>query len=194
MRQFLAQDDTPRPYRATRRLEAQNGSRIGWLEAATEYSPASGFRYQIISEGGSSYIRTKVLKAVLDGEQEAIALGEATRSALGRANYTFQPNGVDADGLANVLLVPRRKEHVLLSGVMFLQPEGQLVRLQGRLAKSPSFWVKQVDIVRTYARIEGAVVPIALESRAQVRMLGPATLYMTYHYTEIDGRTVRSIP
>ena len=46
IRQFLAQDDTQRPYRAMRRLEAENGTRAGWLEAATEYrlKPAFGIR------------------------------------------------------------------------------------------------------------------------------------------------------
>jgi hypothetical protein len=65
------------------------------------------------------------------------------------------------------------------------------VRLQGQLAKSPSFWIKNVGIVRTYDRIAGVVVPIALTSTAQVRMLGAATLRMTYIYSEIDGRAVR---
>ena len=46
IQQFLAQDDTQRPYRAVRRLEAQNGSRKGWIEAITEYSPGTGFRYR----------------------------------------------------------------------------------------------------------------------------------------------------
>src|SRR5687767_6769778 len=80
--QFLAQDDTQRSYRALRRLEAQNGSRTGWLEALTEYSPETGFRYEITAEGGSAQIRNKVLKAVLDGEHEVIAHGETARSAL----------------------------------------------------------------------------------------------------------------
>ena len=74
---------------------------------------------------------------------------------------------------------------------MFLRPtDGELVRVQGRLAKSPSFWVKSVDIVRSYDRIEGAVMPVALETTAQVRMFGAATLRMTYDYSEIDGRPV----
>jgi hypothetical protein len=67
-----------------------------------------------------------------------------------------------------------------------------LVRLEGRLAKSPSFWIKNVDIVRTYARIHGVIVPVALESTAQVRFHGDARLRMTYVYMEIDGRPVRS--
>jgi hypothetical protein len=132
-----------------------------------------------------------VLKAVLDGERDMIALGEAARSTLARTNYTFQPNGIDAEGFANVLLTPRRKERSLISGVMFLRPdEAELVRLEGRLARNPSFWVKDVDIVRTYDRIGTVVVPVAVESKAHVRFLGAATFSMTYDYTEIDGRRV----
>ena len=194
-KQFLARGDTHPPYRAVRRLEAENGARTGWLEATTEYSPETGFRYTITAEGGSGYIRSKVLKAMLDGERDVIARGVAERSSLVPSNYTFQANGIDPDGLANVLLSPRRKEGVLVSGMMALNAtDGALVRLEGRLAKSPSFWVKNVDIVRTYERVEGAVVPVALETKAQVRFLGEATLRMTYVYSEIDGRAVAPTP
>jgi hypothetical protein len=193
IQQFLAQDDTQRAYRAVRRLEAQNGSRKGWIEAITAYSPGTGFRYEITAEGGSGYIRAKVLKAVLDGEREVIAKGETARSSLDRSNYRFTANGIDSDGLANVLLSPRRNERVLVSGMMALNAaDGALVRLQGRLARSPSFWVKNVDIVRTYQRIDGHVVPVALQTTAQVRFLGEATLRMTYAYSEIDGRRLAS--
>jgi hypothetical protein len=193
IQQFLAQDDTQPAYRATRRLEAANGDRGGWLEAITEYSPDGGFRYEITAEGGSGYIRSRVLRAVLDGERDVIAQGEAARSSLVTANYSFQANGIGEDGLANVLLSPRRKERVLVSGRMFLQPDdGRLVRLQGQLAKSPSFWVKNVEIVRTYDRIGGVVVPVALQSNAQLRLLGAATLRMTYLYSYINGHPVGS--
>ena len=188
IKRFLAQDDTQPTYRAIRHLEAENGSRKGWIEAVTEYSAQTGFRYEITAEGGSGYIRSRVLRAVLDGEREVIAQGEAARSSLDLTNYRFQPNGVDADGLANVLLSPRRKERVLVSGMMVLNAtDGALVRLQGRLAQSPSFWVKDVDIVRSYQRIDGKVVPVALVTKAQVRFLGEATLRMTYVYSDIDG-------
>ena len=100
---------------------------------------------------------------------------------------------MDAEGLANILLSPRRRERVLVSGTMFLQPsDGDLVRVQGRLAKSPSFWVKNVDVIRSYERIAGAIVPVALESSAEVRLLGQAKLRMTYVYSEIDGHPVAS--
>ena len=74
---------------------------------------------------------------------------------------------------------------------MFLQPaDGRLVRLEGRLAKSPSFWAKNVDIVRRYQCIHGAVVPVELNSTAQLRFLGGATFRMTYAYSQINGQPV----
>ena len=78
-------------------------------------------------------------------------------------------------------------------------PDGYLIEvgqatglLEGRLAKSPSFWLKTVDIIQKYERVHGVVVPVALESRAQLRVFGSATLRMTYEYSEIEGRQVTS--
>jgi hypothetical protein len=191
MRQFVAKGDAQHPYKAKRRLEARNGGNVGWLEVATDYAPATGFRYTVTGEGGSERVRNRVLRAVLDGERELVAKGEMARSTLAPCNYEFQAAGVDADGLAKVLLSPKRKERVLIDGALFLRPvDGEPVRVQGRLAKSPSFWIKSVDVIRTYDRIGGTVMPVALESKAQVRILGEATLKVTYTYSEIDGKPV----
>jgi len=106
IKQFLAQDDAQPAYRAVRRLEAVSGSRTGWMEAITEYSRSTGFRYEVTGEGGSALIRSRVLRALLEGEQDVIARNETARSSLDPSNYRFTPNGIDRDGLANVLLSP----------------------------------------------------------------------------------------
>ena len=191
IRQFLAQDDAQPAYRAERRLEAESGSRRGWMQATTYYSPPAGFRYEVTAEGGSGFIRNRVLRAVLDGEREVIEKGETSRSSIALDNYSFQVNGVDDNGLVTVLLTPRRQERVLVAGSMTLRPrEGDLVCLRGRLAKNPSFWTKNVDIVRHYKRIAGAILPVELESKAQLRPFGTAALHMTYRYLEINGRPI----
>lgn len=192
IRRFLEQDDTQHPYRATRRLEATNGGRSGWLDVLTEYTREAGFRYQVTDEAGSGTI-TKALRAVLGAERDMIAKGQLARSSIDLANYTFEPDGIDEEGLANILLSPRRKERELVAGRMFLAPdEGRLVRLQGQLAKNPSFWITNVEVLWSYDSINGAIVPVSLMSNAQVRFLGPATMQMTYHYSEIDGRAAIS--
>ena len=97
-------------------------------------------------------------------------------------------------GLANVLLSPRRKGLCWSPERCFCShSEGNLVRLEGRLAKSPSFWVKNVDVVRKYEQIAGVVVPVALESRPRCKCsVKPRHFRMTYSYSEIAGRDVRS--
>lgn len=192
MQQFLARETEDHTYRAFRRLEAENRGRTAWLEAWTSFSPGR-FQFQISSEGGSDYIRSRVLRPFLEGERAAIERGDHARSAIATTNYRFESDGLDPSGLVRIALVPRRNEGVLVAGSLFLKPfDGELVRLEGRLVRNPSFWVKQVDIVRSYARIAGAVLPVELETRAQLRMLGPASFRMTYEYAEIDGAPVAS--
>ncbi len=60
LQRFLARaEEPPVEYRALRRLEAQNPKfkQSAWMLAWTEYDHVNGFRYQIVDEGGSGYIR-----------------------------------------------------------------------------------------------------------------------------------------
>ena len=192
MQQFLARESTDHSYRALRRLEAENRGRTAWLEAWTSFTPGEAFEY-LISVRGRITLHPFTRAACGLKAKEAIDQGEMARSALAGSNYRFESDGLDPSGLVRIALVPRRNEGVLVAGSMFLKPiVGELVRIEGRLARNPSFWVKQVDIVRSYARIAGAVLPVELATRAQLRMLGPATFRMTYEYAEIDGASVGS--
>jgi hypothetical protein len=184
---FLAQPSSSHSYRATRRLEATGSGQQGWLDARTDFTPVSGFDYEITAEGGSGFIRARVLRTLLEEERQLIARGGSSEVAISPDNYRFADEGIDQDGLARVALQPLRKERPLIVGRMFLKPaDGELVRVEGRLAKNPSFWVSRVNIVRSYERINGVLLPVLLESTAQLRLLGRSTLRMTYRYSQID--------
>jgi hypothetical protein len=192
VQRFLTSDEaSPVAYQARRRLEARNDrfNVDGWLDVCTELRPDSGFSYRVIAEGGSSLIRGRVLKNALEGEREAWTSGEIDGSALEPANYEFQATN-DTDGdLRMVVLKPRRKSRMLVDGVMFLRrPDGDLVRVEGTLARGPSFWTPRVEVIRRYQRISGVRVPVALESVAHVRMAGPSSFRMSYHYLTVNGR------
>lgn len=192
IQKFLAQPTVPHSYRATRRLEAAGSGQSGWLDARTDFTPAGGLDYEVTAEGGSGYIRSRVLRTLLEEERQLIARGDISRVALSPANYRFTEDGTDENGLARVTLQPLRKERPLIVGRLFLKPgNGDLVRVEGRLAKNPSFWVNRVNLVRSYQRINGALVPVLLESTAQLRLLGQSTLRMTYRYSQIDERPIR---
>ena len=72
--------------------------------------------------------------------------------------------------------------------------DADLVRVEGRLAKSPSFWTRRIDVVKQYARVGGLRVPIRVESTAQIRLAGTSTMSMTYVYEMINGVNVGTSP
>src|SRR4051794_19461151 len=185
LQRFLAiGDPTPAQFRALRHLEARNEKfeKSAWMDVWTEGDP-SGFRFVIIGEGGSEYIRSKVFRASLETEQKMWASGEPDRATVTPANYVFTARGEEADGLLSLTVKPRRKDVLLVDGSIFLNPDdGELVRMEGRLSKAPSFWARRVEIVRWYQRIAGFRMPTALESVAHVMIAGISTFKMTYEY------------
>src|SRR5262245_26329536 len=65
---FLARPATPHEYRASRRLEASGVGQKGWLDVDTAFSQGSGFFYEVTGEGGSGFIRSRVLHSLLEEE------------------------------------------------------------------------------------------------------------------------------
>lgn len=187
----LGVDEPLTSYRAFRRMHAKSErfDQEGWLSAWTEFDGRE-FRYQIVDERGSEYVRNKVLKAVLKREQELVAEGP-DRAALTEENYDFTEAGPHEDGMRYVLLKPKRKDVMLLEGRMVLTPDGnELVRVEGKLAKNPSFWTSLVNVIRHFAKVDGVRVPVSTESVAKVKFAGQSHLDVSYEYESINGRPV----
>jgi hypothetical protein len=131
-----------------------------------------------------------VLKAVLRREQELVADGDCGRSELTPDNYEFEDMR-QGDGEQYVTLKPKRKDVLLVDGRMVLSEDGsELLRVEGRLSKNPSFWTSLVNVIRHYARLDGVRVPIATESTAKVKFAGLSHLDVHYEYETINNRPV----
>jgi len=195
---FLAGiEKPPVAYKARRRLDASAAKlkESAWMEAITEFDPAAGFTYTIVAQGGSERIQRRVLKAVLEAERENTTDAEWRKTNLSRANYEFDFGGHAADGMLRMQLTPKRRDpRLVLGSALVTETSGNLVRIDGRLSKSPSIWVRWVDVSRSYAPIAGAMMPVAIESTADVRVAGMSTFSMTYDYKTVDGQAVSSSP
>jgi hypothetical protein len=179
-------------YRAYRRMHASNEkfNQEAWLEAWTEMDQ-NGFRYEIVSERGSEYVRNKVLRNILHREQQLIAAGEAGRAELSAENYDFEVSAAYGKGVRYVVLKPRRKDMLLVDGRMVLNQDGtELLRVEGVLSKNPSFWTSVVNVIRGFARLDGVRVPVTTESIARLKLAGLARMTVQYEYETINGRPV----
>ena len=54
--------------------------------------------------------------------------------------------------------------------------------------KSPSFWLRDVDLTYKFAHVGGHVVPVEMSSTGRVRMFGRSSFRMVYDYVSIDGQ------
>jgi hypothetical protein len=196
---FFENDDSPPlcSFSGVRHLTASNTRYkvTGWLDAQTELDPIKGFHFTVIGEGGSGLIRTRVLKKALEREAMARQERELGRAALTRANYAFGESMPDEMGLLRINIQPRRREELLVDGtILVTSPEADLVRIEGRLAKNPSFWTKRVDIVRRYERVNGVRVPVEMSSTADVLVVGHSSFTMRYDYATVNGVPVGAAP
>jgi hypothetical protein len=191
---FLRREEPPlRTYRAHRRLEARNVrfKATGWMEVVTELNADRQLTWKVIEEGGSGYIRNKVLRRVLEGEAAAVRAGDPAKAALTDANYNFFASELLDDETARIRIEPRRKDVLLVSGAILLtRGDGDLVQIEGRLSKSPSFGTRMVDVVRRYGRKNGIRVPLSVESISAVRIAGRSEFVMTYAYESINGKPI----
>lgn len=183
----------PPAYRAFRRLE---GGLVGttkqaWIEVWTEYRPGKGLTFEIANSGGYGYVRDKVLPGMLKSEQELLADGKALRAPIVAKNYTLEDGGPADAGMVRLLLHPARKSDGIVKGTALIEPDnGSVARIEGRLVKSPSFWIRDVDVTWRFTRVGDAIVPVELSSKARVRFYGRSSFRMTYDYVSIDGRPV----
>jgi len=187
-----AADEPLTQYRAYRRMHARSEkfNQEGWLEAWTDYD-ANGFRFEIVVERGTDYIRNKVLKEVLKREQQLVASGAAARADLSTVNYEFSEPDAHGPGVRYVMMKPKRKDVLLVDGRMVLSQDGsELLRVEGRLSKNPSFWTSLVNVIREYARVDGVRVPISTESIAKVKFAGTSHMEVRYEYETINGKPV----
>ena len=76
---------------------------------------------------------------------------------------------------------PRQKRVGLFKGKIYVDASnGRLLRAQGRVVKSPSFFIKKIDFVQDYATVDGFTLPAHIHSEAQTRLVGKAIVDITH--------------
>ena len=190
-RLFGRSEQPLKEYRAVRRMHAatEKGKHEAWMEAWTELKDGR-FNYGIVSERGSEAVRGKVLRAMLEREEEMVNSGNGGKGDLTAANYEFEDGGRNADGAQLVSLKPKRNDPLLVEGRAVLDDGGDLLRVEGKLSKNPSFWTSLVNIVRRYARIGGVRVPVSTETTAKVKFVGTSQMQVVIDYESINGQPV----
>lgn len=163
-------------------LSESNSSNVSSnVVAEIEYDPPDRETYVIQKRSGSSR-GEQVVRRILDHESAWVAAGPESWSGafLTRDNYTFTNLGESAiDGRSFYLLrlMPKRKQKELIAGRAWVDEHTFLIRrIEGELAKSPSWLLKKVYVQLDFSEVSGLWLQTAMAATADVRFVGSQTL------------------
>ena len=147
--------------------------------AEVDFRPPARKDYKIQKSSGSKRGQ-EVVRRVLDREVEASSKGNQGRTALNRNNYDFTYIGetiLNGQPCYLLELKPRRNEKELISGKAWVDKHLFFVRqVEGEVAKTPSWWLRQVRVKLVFADVQGTWLQTSMEAVADVRFVGSHTL------------------
>ena len=160
----------------TVRAELPDTSQKGEFELHRHYAAPRTLEFSAIHFAGDGFVKKNVITRVLQSEVDHVQKDSPALTALSPENYKFSYRGTSqiGDRLVHVFQVkPRRKGLGLFKGHIFLDAcGGSLVSAEGRLVKSPSFFLKNIDFVQEYSDVDGFTVPTHVHSEAKTRLVG----------------------
>jgi hypothetical protein len=148
--------------------------------AQVDYLPPNRKTYSIQKSVGSSR-GEEAVKRILDRESAlAASAGASSSSGITSDNYTFSDLGhTTLDGRACYLigLSPKRRQQDLIAGQAWVDESTFLIRrIEGQLAKSPSWWLKTVSVQLDFSELSGIWLQTGMVATADVRFIGKQTL------------------
>lgn len=189
----LHRDRALHAYHATRTYQVEYhgvfGTKSAKIVVGVTYLSPGKKEFVIQSETGSKLIIDKVLKKLLEAEEEESRPEVEQQSALTDANYRFTLIGHENgfSGEAYVLEVePRRTDKFLYHGRIWVDAgDFAVVRLRAEPTKNPSFWTRKTDIDEVYTKVSDFWLPARNHSITAIRLGGHAELTIEYTNYEI---------
>jgi hypothetical protein len=159
----------------------RNTTPMAEVKAELVYDPNGNNGYQILESKGSDH-GSKVVSKLLDSE--ANGWSKCSRphppTAISRDNYDFTFLGTEfLDGHPTYVLGlhPLRKDSGLIDGKAWVDTQTYLIhKIVGEESKSPSWWVRNVNLTLTFGSIGGMWLQTTSQAVADIRIVGQYTM------------------
>ena len=156
----------------------------GEYELRSHYLAPHTLEFNSAHYAGDKFVKTNVMVRLLQSEVDRVRRGEGILTALTSANYKFSQAGtVQLNGrpVHAYEVKPHKKRPGLFKGHIYLDPRtGALIRVEGTLVKTPSFFIKKISFVQDYAEFGDFTFPVHVHVLAVTRVVGRAVVDI-YH-------------
>jgi hypothetical protein len=165
---------------------------VAEMTVKTDYRQETGKSYTILSESGSGFIRTHVLRTILDNEKQINLPGIREHSWFTTANYEMQlkPGGIQlVDGRECLALAisPKHKAPNMIEGTLWVDAkDGTIVRLAGNATQSPSIFTGPAQVSRQYVNVNGFAMATQARAVSDSFLLGRTIVTIDYRNYQIQ--------
>lgn len=173
-------------YTAMRRYHFENkkANKRAEITVRVICDPSGSKTFEVTGESGSGFVRSHIIRRMIDAESQASAKGEHEGTRIMPPNYDFSLVGTETvDGRPSYVLEinPKTKSQFMVRGRIWVDADDfAITRLEGGPAKNPSFWIHNVKVVQRYDRFGRLWLPVSNESRAEARIFGPTDVGIEY--------------
>jgi hypothetical protein len=156
------------------------------LMADVRYQRESGKQYRVLWRKGPGFLQRRVIDRILKEDAALSRPAERPHTLLTSANYVMKVQGTQFlhGKLCYVVkLHPRAPRFSLIEGTAWVEVKDySLLRIEGRPAASPSFWIGRPWIEREYTSLDGLSFP--QHSRATFDGLFPGKSKLDVDYSQ----------
>jgi hypothetical protein len=178
--------ESQRTYRVE--YSGTGGQHKAEMQVRAEYVSPGQKHFTVISESGSKFICDKVLRKLVEGEQEAATQSNRMQTSLNPENYSVELLGAETIATAAgpvpswiLAVAPKADNKFTYRGRVWIsQDDFAVVRIQGQPAKNPSWWISQASFESDYLRRGEVWLPAKNVSSSHVRIGGEAKLTIDY--------------
>ena len=159
------------------RAELPDTAQQGEYELIANYTAVPrSLSYSSVHFEGDRFVKSNVILKLLQSEVDHVRKGDDGATSISEQNYKFTYKGLEPihDHQAYVFhLKPRHKVTGLFKGRIFLDAStGSILRMEGTIVKSPSFFVRDISFVQDFEDVQGFTLPSELHTWARARIVG----------------------
>src|SRR5262249_15885082 len=146
--------------------------------AQVDFQPPDSKSY-VIREASGNDRGEKIVRKLLDHERATSQQHGDLELTAENYDFTFLREELRNGARCYVVqLTPKRKEKNLLNGAIWVDANTYLIHhIEGELAKSPSFWLKEVHLSMDFNNVSGMWLRTSTEAVASVRFFGQHTMH-----------------
>jgi hypothetical protein len=158
--------------------ELPDAAKQGRYRLKRVYSAPRTLAFKVIDFAGDGFVKSNVMNRLLQSEADQVKRDQPSLTAIIPANYKFSYKATETVNgrLAHVYQVkPREKRAGLFKGKVYIDVySGSMLRAEGRLVKTPSVFIKDVEFTQDYAQVGDFNLVSHIHSVTDTRIIGRA--------------------